>query len=70
MYLHQCYLTWLRSKPLRDYPYKKKLDFKVRPLPGLNLRAWEEELGNDLDRDFILQGVKNGFDIIDADANV
>ena len=63
-------LTWLWSKPLRDYPCNKKLDFEVKPLPGLNLSAWEEKLGNDLDRDFILQGIKNGFDIIDEDANI
>ena len=47
------YLTWLWSKPIGDYPCNKILDFKVKPLPGLNLSDREEELGNDLDRDFI-----------------
>ena len=35
---------------------------------GLCLTAWEEELENDEDRDFILTGLTNGFDIIDSDA--
>ena len=34
-------------------------------MPGLNLQAWEEELGNDIDSDFLLKGIQNGFDIID-----
>ena len=34
------------------------------------LAAWEEELANDCDRHFILNGIKNGFDIIDEDANI
>ena len=32
--------------------------------------AWESELQNDRDRDFILDGVKNGFNIIDDNANI
>jgi len=36
---------------------------------GLNLLAWESELGNDCDKDFILSGIKNGFDIIDIDSD-
>lgn len=32
---------------------------------GLKLDAWREELGDDPDRDFILDGVRHGFDIID-----
>ena len=39
-------------------------------MPGLCLAAWEEELGDDCDRKFILDGIKNGFDIIDKGANV
>ena len=35
---------------------------------SLCLTAWEEELGNDPDREFILHGLSNGFDIIDSDA--
>lgn len=31
----------------------------------MNFTSWEKELGNDIDRDFILCGIKNGFDIID-----
>ena len=32
-------------------------------MPGLSLTAWEEELRDDHDKDFILQGISNGFDI-------
>ena len=32
------------------------------------MSAWEQELSGDPDREFILHGIKNGFDIIDADA--
>ena len=39
-------------------------------MPGLRLTAWEEELGNDFDRQFILNGIENGFDIIDVDADI
>lgn len=35
---------------------------------SLRLAAWEEELHDDEDRDFILSGIKHGFDIIDNDA--
>jgi hypothetical protein len=34
-------------------------------MPGLKFPAWERELEGDLDRDFILEGVKGGFHIID-----
>ncbi len=34
------------------------------------MSAWEEELGDDYDRDFLLRGIANGFDIIDPDAKV
>ena len=47
---------------------KKKLSIGVRPLPGLSLAAWCEELGNDPDQEFILSGIENGFDIIDDNA--
>lgn len=42
----------------------KKVDIEVNPLPGLHLTAWEEELGDDIDRHFILNGIKHGFNII------
>ena len=35
---------------------------------GLCFSAWEE-LSDDIDREFILDGIKNGFDLIDKDAN-
>ena len=48
----------------------KKLDIaSVSPQSGLRLAAWEEELQDDVDRDFILDGIMNGFDIIDKDAS-
>lgn len=34
-------------------------------MQGLWLAAWDEELGNDVDREFILKGIEHGFDIID-----
>ena len=39
-------------------------------MPGLRLTAWEEELDNDCDRHFILNGIKQGFDIIDNSADI
>ena len=36
--------------------------------PGLVLSAWQEELANDSDSEFLLSGIKNGFDIIDPGA--
>lgn len=45
---------------------RKKLDFQVKPLPGLSLAAWREELCDDSDKNFILAGVEHGFDIVDS----
>lgn len=39
-------------------------------MPGLDLHAWESELENDQDKDFILHGIQHGFDIIDKNVNV
>ena len=39
-------------------------------MPGLNLTAWEEELHDDPDKEFILDGIKNGFVIIDPESDV
>ena len=39
-------------------------------MPGLCFAAWEEELYDDCDRQFILNGIKNGFDIIDDDPEI
>ena len=36
---------------------------------GLNLTAWERELHNDYDKEFLLNGIKSGFDIIDPKAS-
>ena len=33
-------------------------------MAGLSLAAWRDELGDDYDKEFILQGVEHGFDII------
>lgn len=43
----------------------------MKPNPGLGqcYAAWEEELGADEDRVFILDGIKNGFDIVDCSAH-
>lgn len=50
-------------------PAKKHVSPHKSSQSSLCLAAWEEELGNDIDRDFILDGIKNGFDIIDTSAN-
>ena len=39
-------------------------------MPGLRPEAWEEELGDDPDRHFILEVIEYGFDINDADAYI
>ena len=36
----------------------------------LKYEIWAKELANDLDRDFILNGVREGFDLIQRDATV
>ena len=41
----------------------------VTPSPGLNFDVWEEELTGDSDRDFILNGISNGFDIVSTETN-
>ena len=47
----------------------KKLNTPSLQSPsGFSLAAWEAELENDEYRDFILNGLRNGFDIIDPDA--
>ena len=48
---------------------KKLANVSANPPNGLRLTAWEEELQDDVDREFILNGIKHGFDIIDTDAN-
>ena len=60
----------MSPSPFGDNPLSgKKLKSARSGSPGgLCLTAWEEELENDEDRDFILTGLRNGFDIIDSDA--
>ena len=38
--------------------------------PGLNLGVWRTELADDADREFLLGGLENGFDIVDRDVQV
>ena len=46
---------------------KKKLNnASVNPSDGLRLSAWEEELQDDFDCDFILNDIKHDVDIIDV----
>ena len=42
----------------------------MKPNPGIGecLAAWEEELEHDIDKTFILDGIKNGFNIVDPTA--
>ena len=42
----------------------------MNPTPGLNLEAWRLELNDDSDKDVLLHGVANGFNIVDRDARV
>ena len=59
----------MSSAALSSDTLLKKLDqVLASPYDGLRLAAWEEELQNDEDRDFILNGITHGFDIIDKDA--
>ncbi|CAC5397416.1 unnamed protein product [Mytilus coruscus] len=46
---------------------KKKLGNTVKPFRALDLRVWSRELANDFDREFLLNGIEFGFDIIDCD---
>ena len=49
---------------------RKKLGFKVCPSAGLHFDAWDKELLGDPDQEFILHGIKNGFDIIDNNIDI
>ena len=42
----------------------------MSPRPGLNLAVWRTELTDDADREFLLGGLENGFDIVDRDVQV
>ena len=60
---------WLSSAALSSYTFAKKLEqVSANPYDGLRLTAWEEELQDDEDREFILSGITHGFDIIDKEA--
>ena len=61
--------AWVWPEPL-TYISGKKVEYEVNPLPGLRLAAWEEELSDDYDRHFILDGIKNGFNTVDKDVEV
>ena len=49
---------------------KKPLNLKINSSPGLSFAAWQEELGDDPDKDFILDGIKHGFNIIDEEIEI
>ena len=60
---------WVSSAALSSDTLPKKLEqVSANPYDGLRLAAWEEELQDDEDREFILRGITHGFDIIDIDA--
>ena len=46
---------------------KKKLGIDVQISVGLNLTAWENELKQDADKEFLLERIRPGFDIVDSD---
>ena len=60
----------MSSSPIRQEPIiREKTNTTCSQSSSvLSLVAWEEELENDEDRVFILNGLRNGFDIIDPDA--
>ena len=56
---------------MQHEPTTKKLGLpSVRTNLGLShcYKAWEEELADDKDRDFLLNGIRHGFDIVDSTA--
>ena len=61
----------MSSAALSSDTLLKKLDqiLALSPYDGLPLAAWEEELQDDEDLDFILNGITLRFDIIDKDAS-
>ena len=69
-YVHQCSHNGCHQahSATTHYQEKKLKSARSGSPGGLCLTAWEEELENDEDRDFILTGLQNGFDIIDSDA--
>ena len=42
----------------------------MSPRPGLNLGVWRTELVDDADQEFVLSGLKYGFNIVDNDVQV
>ncbi|CAC5380816.1 unnamed protein product [Mytilus coruscus] len=48
---------------------KKKRIGPVKPLRDLHLDAWVTELMNDFDKEYLLQGIEFGFDIVTSAAN-
>jgi hypothetical protein len=71
MHIRACVLLpWLLGEACSQHIPYKKLDIPVRPIPALNLSVWERELNNTKDpsKDFILSGIKHGFDIVDKGA--
>ncbi|MEW8544940.1 MAG: reverse transcriptase domain-containing protein [Candidatus Thiodiazotropha sp.] len=64
-------IAWVLSAALSpNSRYGKKLGIQVNPSPGLCLDAWEVELENDPDKEFLLNGIRHGFDIIDRDIQI
>jgi hypothetical protein len=56
---------WGSSQDVRT-SVKKRLGVNVEANPGLCLSAWQLELADDPDKDFLLHGIENGFDIVDT----
>ena len=45
------------------------IESPVSPGIGMCVSAWEEELAKNIDKNIILNGLRNGFDIIDESAS-
>ena len=65
-YMHVCNVPGCN----REHPSASHADHATKKLAGwssggLCLSAWEHELGDDFDKEYILTGVREGFHIID-----
>jgi hypothetical protein len=67
-----CYARQITAKKLIHAALSKPIVYSVNELTtvhtSLNVSAWEAELQSDPDRDFIVSGIKEGFNIVDSDS--
>jgi hypothetical protein len=61
---------WVAHKPTHTWLTNSIALSPPPPGQGLHWGAWEEELVDDKDTDFMLNGIASGFDIIDHEATL